>query len=265
MSPRVSSFSSSQPQDQTLLRLLQELGLSANESLLYLSALSLGPATVLQLSQASGLRRTTVYSVIEALQRRGLMVLEERGFKRLLVAENPERLQALLEVQRKTLTEALPKLSGLYNMRGADSIIKYYQGLEGIKAAYEGLLRHVRPGEDYLIIANAEDWIVLDRPFFTSFIEKRSRLSIKIRSLFQVGPFAKELKANEGRHNQHIRFLPPDTQLTTNIVIIPHHVVMHQLVPPIMAYVIENRSLVQLHRELFEIIWSATPDLPGAS
>lgn len=260
MSSKLSSDSSGSHVAAELQTALCNIGMSQKEATLYLSALSLGPATVLRLSKASGLRRTTVYSIIQSLQQKGLMAAEERGFKRLFVAENPERLESLLENRRKVFADVLPKLNGLFNLPAGESVIKYYQGLEGMKAVYESLLRDVRPGDDYLIISNPDDWIVHDKEFFEDFLDRRSRLDIKIRGLFQRGPVGERLKKLEKRHNQTIRFLPPGTKLPTNMVIIPKKVVIHQLVPPVMAYVIENQSVVQLQRQLFEIIWATTPE-----
>jgi hypothetical protein len=40
-------------------------------------------------------------------------------------------------------------------------------------------------------------------------------------------------------------------------VIIPKKVVIHQITDPIFAIVLENKNIVQMHREQFEIMWKA--------
>lgn len=112
---------------------LTELGLTENEAAVYLIGLSLGPTTILNIAKASGIRRTTVYSVVEVLKTKGLMHIEPRGFKQVFVAESPEKLELILEAKRSSLRRMLPELSALYNLKGGESTIKYYEGMEAIK------------------------------------------------------------------------------------------------------------------------------------
>ena len=62
-----------------LVNTLINMGLSENESDVYLTALSLGPCKVSDIARNSGIKRTTVYSVMEALKKIGLIVIEQRG------------------------------------------------------------------------------------------------------------------------------------------------------------------------------------------
>jgi hypothetical protein len=78
--------------------------------------------------------------------------------------------------------------------------------------------------------------------------------------LTQPSEVATRHKKHERAYNESIRFLPPGTKLTTNLVIIPKRVVIHQLVPPVFAMIIENPSIIRLHREQFEIMWNALPE-----
>ena len=75
--------------DNKLIHTLESLGLSENEAKVYYAALTLGPASILNIARAAGIKRTTVYSVVEALKQRGLMVLEVKGFKQNYVAQDP--------------------------------------------------------------------------------------------------------------------------------------------------------------------------------
>jgi HTH-type transcriptional regulator, sugar sensing transcriptional regulator len=240
---------------ERLIATLSAAGLSQNEAQVYLSALSIGASSALQISRQAGLKRTTVYSIIDSLQVKGLINVEMRGFKRLFAAESPERLKTVLEQRQQQFYTALPELSALFNLKGSESLIKYYQGLAGMKSVYESLLSSVRPGDDYLVISNAEKTMSLAPEFYWDFFARRAKLPIKIRVLAQPDRYGTQLKKNQARYNQQVRFLPPGTQLTTNLVIIPAKVVMHQVTPPILVLVVENRSIVQLHRELFEMIW----------
>ena len=240
-----------------LLKVLQELGLSENESAVYLGALGSGPNTMQQLARASGVKRTTIYYVAESLKQKGLLKVEVRGFKKHYVAESPEKLDSMLLARRREFEQALPDLLALYNLKESASFIRYYEGIEGMKSVYDSLLADVRPGDDYLIMSEVERWYNLAPDFFQKFLERRAALDLKIRVLAVDSPRAREYLKSQPRYNWQVKLLPPGTALTTNLVTIPSKVVIHQTVPPVIALEIKNRSVVQLHREQFEIIWNS--------
>lgn len=248
---------------QRLLSALAAAGLGDHEARVYHAALSAGPATALKLSRASGVKRTTVYTVIEALKRKGLMIEEIRGFRRLFAAEHPRRLSGLLEQRRSTFEQLLPEFAALYNFRESEGGIKFYEGLDAVKGVYEDLLRAIGPGEEYMIVSNMHHWYHLDAPFFQDFTERRAALSrelgFRIRLLVQESEIARRHRKIQKELNETIKFLPRHTELTTNMVIIPKRVVIHQLAPPIHAMVLENQHVIRLHREIFEMLWGALP------
>jgi HTH-type transcriptional regulator, sugar sensing transcriptional regulator len=244
----------------TLENTLVDSGLSENEARVYLAALSLGPATVLAIARTAGIKRTTVYAVVEALKQKGLMNTEVHGFKNLFAAQDPERLLSLLESRKEVVKKAMPDFAGLYNLKGGESTIKYYEGLEGIKAVYEDLIKTIRPHENYSIISNQAEWINLDKKFFQDFTERRAKLPINIRALMQDSPAAREYKKFERNYNLQAKFLPEGTDLITNLVVTPQRVVIHQLISPITAIVIENKSVIQMHQQFFELMWKSIPE-----
>ncbi|MFA7302509.1 MAG: helix-turn-helix domain-containing protein [Candidatus Paceibacterota bacterium] len=244
----------------TLENTLVDSGLSENEARVYLAALSLGPCTVLAISRAAGIKRTTVYAVIESLKQKGLMNVEVRGFKTLFAAQDPERLLSLLESRKEIVRKAMPDFASLYNLKGGESTIKYYEGLEGIKSVYEDLIKTIRPHEDYSIISNQGEWYNLDKKFFQDFTERRAKLPINIRLLSQDSPTAREFAKFARNYNMQIKFLPEGTNLVTNLVVVPERVVIHQLTAPISATVIENKSAIQMHQQFFELMWNSIPD-----
>lgn len=242
---------------------LEDLGLSEHEAKVYLACLSLGPSTILKIAKAAEVKRTTVYSVAESLKQKGLINFEIKGFKTLYAAADPQKLETVLEQKKEKLKATLPDLSAMYNLKGGESYIKYYEGVESVKYIYRGLLDDIRPREDYLIVSNIEDWWKMDKDFLTKFTMDRAELArahdIKIRILLQNTPEGKEYKNKENLYCLKSKVLPPDTKLSTNLVIIPKKIVINQLTPPIMAIVIENKSIIQMHKEMFEIIWKSLP------
>jgi len=241
----------------SLSKTLQEIGLSEHESRVYVAALNLGPTTILQLAQASHVKRTTVYSIIESLQQRGLMSVEIRGLKKMFVAEHPDYLKTVLDEKKAKLDTIFPDLAALFHTHENSNSIKQYDGLPRIKKIYNALLTEIRAHEDYLVISQQEQWFKTDEEYFQKFIERRAKLNINIRMLLQDSPTTRTHKRFEKNYHETIKILPVDTRLTTNLIILPHKLLIHQLTLPYSVIVIEKPDVVLLHRELFEIIWKS--------
>lgn len=247
--------------NEHLLAILMELGLSEKEAKVYLACLSLGPTSVAKVANIAEVKRPSVYPVIERLKKFGLMAEEVKGFKTFYHAQPPEKLELVLEERRAKFKDALPDFSKLYNLQGEHDVIKRYEGLQAVKSVYEDLLRNIQPHEEYLIIADQANWLRLDKDYFMDFSRRRAKLPINIRMLQVYSPEAEWFKKYEKNFNLKIKFLPKNlTSLVTNLVVIPKMLVIHQIVPPISAMVIENKSAIMLHRQLFEIIWDSLPE-----
>ncbi len=241
--------------ENKLVNTLVSIGLTEKEASVYLATLSLGPSKVQEIAKSAQVKRTTVYSILESLKTRGLIKVELMGWKTLYVAESPDKLESLIEQMRHQVKKNLPEFTALYNLHSSGAFISYYEGLEGVKNVYENLLRDIRPHEDYLIIGDTDLWLKQDPEFFLDFTKRRAKLNINIRILAQDSPVAREHKNIEKIFNEQIKIMPEEYKLTTNMVIIPHRVVINQITPPILAMVIENESIIKMNRELFEMIW----------
>jgi hypothetical protein len=68
---------------------------------------------------------------------------------------------------------------------------------------------------------------------------------------------ARRNKAVQRNYNETIKLLPEHYELPSNMVILPHKVIVVQTVGPLMAMVIEHKSVVQMNKAMFEMIWQA--------
>ena len=102
--------------------------------------------------------------------------------------------------------------------------------------------------------------MALDRKYFMDFIERRGKLPIKVRMLLQNSEDARYLKQYEQNFNYKAKILPTGTNLSTNLVVIPERILIHQTIDPVIGIVIENKSAIKMHQEMFEIMWKAIPE-----
>ena len=123
-----------------LISELVSLGLSEKEAGAYLALLELSPATIQDAAARAGANRTTMYLLVDALVRRGMVSMTTHGKKQLFVAEPPERLLTILRLQRRELEEkerelmsAIPLLNAVHNARSEKPKVRYYEGADGVR------------------------------------------------------------------------------------------------------------------------------------
>jgi len=236
---------------------LKDLGLEENEAKIYFASLSIGPSTIQKIANTAGIKRTTVYDLVSSLKQKGLMNIEVQGLKKKYTAEDPHKLESIIEARKLRFQSLLPEFSALYNLQGGESFIKYYEGVEAVKGVYESLIRDIKPNEDYLVLANPSDWLNLDSEFFLDFLHRRAKLPIKIRMMFQECELGHKWKKMEKNFNSKVKMLPKEAAFKTNLILTPQRILLHQLTPPVIGIVIENKSVIQLHKEMYEIIWNS--------
>jgi len=243
--------------NEKLTQILKDIGLDENEAGVYLASLSLGSSSVLKIARASEIKRTTVYSVIDALKNKGLMRTDIKGLKQTYTAENPEKHETVLENRKNEFKNKLPEFMALYNLKGSESTIKYYTGLKAMQNIYLETLEEIKPHEDYLVIANQQKWYDLAPDFAQRYIEDRAKLNIKTRLLFQDSEISRNHKQFEKNYNESIKILPESSPLNVDTILLPNKLIVLELTPPYITTIIENRSIIELHREMFELIWSS--------
>ena len=247
-------------QKEDIKEILIDFGLSEHEALVYLSSLMLGPSTVNKIAKHSGVKRTTVYPVVESLKRKGIMNIQLKGLKNLFVAESPERLEKIIEQKKERLKSMIPELSALYNLKGGESLIKYYEGVEGVKTIYEDIYNTLRPNDEYLITSDLKKFLNIDKDFFTKFIEKRAKLNLRVRTILQNNDIDMFYKKNEQNFNFKAKVFEPNIDLKANVAILPTKIYITQLIEPYISIVIENKNIVDMHRQYFNIMWDAIKD-----
>lgn len=123
---------------------LTELGLSENETKVYMEAIKHKKIAPFTLARAIGIPRTTVYDIMLNLALKGLITVQQsQGLEKRqtwIVAKNPSTLRDMLFMQRKKLAnvevdliDILPQLKGEYAKHIDNTDFQFYPGIEGAK------------------------------------------------------------------------------------------------------------------------------------
>ena len=233
---------------------LKDLGLNPKEAQTYLGLLQLGQATVVQISRRIGLKRPTVYLVLDELIRRGYVATVPHEKKRVYIALPPERLKEAFERKREILRVLLPQLSALYNTKTARPAVQLFEGIDSINHVYEEI---VNSGEkEILSFFSPETVSVKSSESFKLFIKLlRENPQIKSRELV----YTKDkqhyyLKAVRRLPNRMGRFVSERTRFFTDNIIWLDKIAIFYYEKELVV-VIQSKDVVETFRSLFELAW----------
>ena len=165
------------------MNLIQELShfdLGPKEATLYLALLELGTATVIDLSKKTAIKRTTVYDLLLELEKKELLFQTKKGKKRLFIAQTPDKLQKSIEEKQNRLESLMPALKALVNTTGTKPVIRYHEGIEGIKEVYRDTLSH---SGELLAFISENIFEKLGQDFSNEYKQKRKNADIVVRIL----------------------------------------------------------------------------------
>jgi len=193
-----------------LLEELQKLDLNQKEATIYLTALELGPATLLELSKKSKLNRVTLYDITQKLIDKKLMFISIKGKKKIFTAQAPEKIKGLLKEKIDILGSILPELNSLIDKTKARPKIKYLEGIEGIKESYRESLKT----QDDIILgflgfeALISESKVLNNFWDKEYIPKRKKLKKFAQVVSPDNQTGKDRKKDDKRDYRETKLVP---------------------------------------------------------
>lgn len=121
--------------------ILEKIGLTRNQSIVYLSLLKLGSTAAQNIIKESGLHSSRVYDGLEKLQQLGLASHVVKGHKKYFQCVKPEKLLDYLDEQKEVIKQILPQLKQLEGMKKEEINASVYKGKEGIKSILSLILK----------------------------------------------------------------------------------------------------------------------------
>lgn len=250
----------------------QALGLTENELDFYLTLLKLGSSPIQRVTKEMGIFRSSGYVLAEGLAKKGLISQQQKTWGRMLVPEPPKALKRLLEKKtseleknKKEIVEHIPKLDSIFSKNQTDPIVKYYEGVEGLKIVHEDILETGETMYCYPRLDTAVQVLPID--FQMDWIRKRMVKGIKAVGIALQTPFSKTFLEETRKISEELgigpkalremRVLPDHLQepITGEKIIYGNKVAYLTYDQKILAIVIEHPEIAAVERKHFDILW----------
>lgn len=259
---------------------LRQFGLDEKEISVYLALVSLGPSPARVIAIKSGVNRGTTYDILKKLQGQELVSFHDqyrRGGKiTRFSAEPPEKIINAIERKmvdladlKTTMEKSLPEFKSLYEKGGAKPVVKYYEGLSGVRIILQDVIATMSsrpsPGlrppsplgrgegareKTYYVYSSSDirEYLYKAYPNFN-----RDRIKARISNQVIAIGRGGELAGLDER-----KWMPGDIGSPTYILIYGDKVAMISVAEnqePV-GVIIEDRALYQTQKMIFEFSWS---------
>lgn len=251
-------------------KILQNFNFSEKEAAVYLALLELETATATQIADQSQINRSTVYVIIEALQKRGLISInkEEDSITK-YVASPPERLLQLAEEETKRyqnlvgqIHTVLPELKSRYRGDKPRPKVRLYEGKEGLISAYEDTLTASETIRAYASIENMHKALP---GYFPDYYKRRANKGIAIRSVFPNTEEARQRSTHNNEERRESVLVPAvEYSFSPEINIYDNKIVFMSLVEK-FSLIIESKELADALKKVFELSWKEAVRLDNQS
>lgn len=234
---------------------LKNLGLNEKQIIVYLSLLQLGSTTAYRVAQKSGLKRPTVYVVLDELREAGLVLKIPYPKKQIYTARSPEELVAESESKLQAIKKTLPELRAL--MKKADKPrASYFDGIRGIKELLDFGTDMLEGGELVGFNARADGISEEVRRIFSEYNEMLRKAQIKIRGIVPDHPSLKEYRDADKQFGRDIKIVPLEKYSSDVSIDIGPDFVKILMFKNMHGVLIEDKNLAIALRQIFEMQWS---------
>lgn len=258
-------------QADSVMRQLQQFGLSKDEVRVYLELLKSNPVSALKLSRDLDIARTKVYRLIEKLLDKGLIKEEVKGYGKKFLAEDPEKLILILNEKEKDLDllkssapNIVKHLTTLQPMMDSDTKIIHYRGEEGLKQVIWNSTKC--EGEYFRIY---EFGFSMEAFLDHSYSEKVRREfvtnnpKLKYRQLTNLKSIDTDTDVKHMVDNWEVRYLPKEKlDIKAEIQIYNDVYCLYEYhKDDVFIVEIVNNDIAEMQKQIYDLIWEQAQPL----
>lgn len=237
---------------------LADLGLNEKEASVYLACLELGAASVAEVAEKSGVKRTSIYNFLENLKSHGLISEIKKNRKTLLLPEDPHALILnrqdqikKTEEQIKSLDNLIPGLMAIYNAPGSKAKITYYEGIEGLKKLYRDTLI---PNSSLYGFIDIDKCLAAMGDWIFEYVDERLKINMDYFVIANHGLWEKNSKFDNKKQKRSIK-LVNNAKFDTEIDIYSNKISIYSFRPPYAGVIIEDQAIHQTLKSIWKLLW----------
>ena len=244
---------------------LCQIGFTNNEAKIYLAFINLGPQPANVIAKKAGLLRTTVYPLLDNLQKKSLISSFIKNGIRFFtvddiknILEYLERKKRLINHQKDFVLDILPRMEQLRAGILSPPKVHYFEGVDGVENVMNDSLKSNGP---IASIVSVQKWLESDlndflKNYTKCIFEKHIPIKVLSKDTEEARCFF-DSYVGETKHLLEIRYVGGVGDLFDNIVNIYDNKVA--IVSPDKGFefgvMIDSEEFANTQRSIFELAW----------
>lgn len=239
---------------EKILNALISLGLSDKEAKIYIALYKIGEGTAYEVAKESGIKRPTVYILMESLRKRGLALVIPHAKKQLYVAKNPKEF--IGEFQSKFNQGVADLLSSLPRVGRPVSNIVVFKGAGALAQGLSYGLHDVKEKQIYAFWAGIGKITKVGNVYYEHYSQLH-KLGFRLKGLVPSNSKDDGFREEDQKKSVEVKkidyriFSPAvSTEICGSLV----KTIFHKKKEVI---VIEDEGLADFYRQTFGFMWSS--------
>lgn len=234
---------------------LKQLGFSQHEADVYLALLKTGITSAGEVIKQTGLHRNVVYSTMDKLALKKLVVESNKRGVKYFKATNVERISKDKERQFLLAQNIVPQLENIKNKDDVEVVT--YEGIDGFQTAHkEAVEQMTKNSTIYVLMAGGTKFYEFMGNELKYFDKVRKQNHNKIKLLASHGRM-KELedKHTKKRTDVDVRYLPIDfiNPVGSSVYGSKTLLFIYTDIPVVIA--VDSKSVAKAHVDQFKMLW----------
>jgi HTH-type transcriptional regulator, sugar sensing transcriptional regulator len=236
---------------------IKALGFNEKESRVYLALLETGTGSAVGITHKTGIKRPTVYFILEELEKRGIVFLIPRSKKRLYRAKRPEYLFEEAQEKLKRALEKLPEIEAVSKQESFKPQVFLFDGIDGVKESLNYKMDEMSGEEIKGFFAKTDLEIMKVFDGYKKHNSKLREKKIKIRGLVPFDESLKSFREVDREYGREIREVKKDEYSSDVAVEIGNSFVRFFDPVNLQGLIIENPAITKTMGEIFEMVWKS--------
>lgn len=249
--------------DKSVKNFLLDFGLTEKEITVYTTLLKTGPNTIMNLARETGIKRSTTHNTVEELIKKGLVSQTNYGERRMVIAEDPDKLKFLMEQKKwdinkleKNLPDIIDTITHMVptSRETNTSEVKYYTGEKGIQLIYNEALK-AKELRSYANIKKIFEIFPDNSDIFTQ--SHKNNKDLNLWEIVEDSDIARNYAEKfTAKERYHYKVSPVSfTAGALDVLIFDGRVAIISVKEGVTGMVISNEDYFNNTKEVFDFVW----------
>jgi len=242
-----------------ITKILQNLGLTSQETRTYLALLEIQESPTGKLCEKTNIASSNIYKILSSLQEKGLVSYRMQNNTKIFMPSPPETLNELflekekdLEKQRKEIQDLIQNLKRTPIEQEPQSKYKYYKSFSGIKGMWHEINSLLNEKSIERIYGAKKESIERLLGFYEEHHKIRNNLNAKAKILipYDMKPLGKKRK----NKNTEVKFASINNEAEWGIVDDMVYI-QHIITKEPRAFLIKDKVFAETFKDVFDKVW----------